>query len=658
MMRLAALLALLLCGCPESGRSDGPGDDSGPAFDLLADGGGEDLQGDQGAQPGSDSATRDAGADGLAGDLTGEMLSEVEPLVPPELGGEFDKVLAEFLAFSGEPGATARVRLPNGSVWRGEGGVSDLKTQTKMDHDSTFRVGSGTKPYLAVLILQLVEEGKLTLDDTLGELLPQYGSWAQITVRQLLGMQSGLPDYLVDVELWLDGFSNPGQPYSPEQLLEYVLDDQLLFPPGEGCAYSNTGYVLAGLIVEELTGNAVETELQNRILGPLGLESTFLDSAGTAVEGLAHGYADIDVMGAVFGIPEAFTAFVPEEVFVDDTLIDCTYLFHPTVAWAAGAMVSNARDMVRFARAVMGGELLSADSLAEMTAMHPCQLFGGTIQYGLGLFKYQTEAGAAYGHGGLNFGYESNTLVVPATGLSVTHMHNYLPEQSWALGDDLVSVAVAPVATNLPLPCVAPEGFLDPPAGKTSLQFRFKGRVAENKPGKEIQGIGAFFGHVGDEKLTLYGLFTGAKLTAAGLQQRVEIDSLGPGDGAKVLARYVMLSMASNDIKSSGEDRTLDLAGAAPYTLFGAVAEIEGAAPGPQKLCIVAVPKDKGASKVFICGSSADSIAIGETVKLYGNVEMQTDTAAIESYLSVVQFPRCTCRTGDGAWGPCEETGQ
>jgi D-alanyl-D-alanine carboxypeptidase len=643
------LLLLAMSAGPSCSGSEGSlaADSEVGAGDVPGDAVGNDGFGDG---PAADAATDAATQDGTSGDALADVVLQVSP----ELAGKLQATLEEFLAFVGEPGTTAAVRLPDGAWWTGAVGVTSLQDPKPMTPETGFRIGSGTKPFVAALVLQLVDEGKLSLSDPLGQHLPDYPAWEQVTIAQLLGMEAGLPDYLVDTELWLDAFAAPGKPFAPEALLEYVKDDPLDYPPGEGCAYSNTNYILLGLVVEKVTGNPVEQELKNRIIEPLGLAHTFLDGTGEPVDWLAHGYADVTVMGAVFGIPEAFTAFVPAEYHVSDVLIDCTSLFHPSVAWAAGAMVSNVHDMVVFMRAALGAKLFSEASLAAMKDKHSCQLLGSEVQYGLGLLEYATPEGGAHGHGGLNFGYESSTLVLNDSDLALSHMHNYLPEQSWGLNADLLTLAAHP-ETEMAPKCVAPEGFLAPPQGVPSLQFGFKGMLASDVPGKEIPGIGTFRGQFENKNWTLYGLYAGAKLTTAGLQQRVEVDALGPGDGKKVLARYTVLSVAAVDIASTGQDRVLDLTSAAPYTLFGFVANIAGTQTGPQELCVVAVPSPAESSSVFVCGGSTAAPAVGETVKLFGNVEMTMDTNAIDAYLAPLKIPRCLCREGTEAWAACED---
>jgi len=245
-----------------------------------------------------------------------------------------------------------------------------------------YRVGSLTKPFVATVVLQLVAEGRVSLQDTVERWLPgilPYGD--QVTVRQLLSHTSGVPDYTLEpiVRLYTDPQAR-FRAWTPRELVALIADQPPDFPPGTAWSYSNTGYVLAGMIVEAATGHRLGRELTRRILRPLGLRDTvFPVNRPTIPRPYARGYS-IDP----FGQP-------------DGPLLDFT-VFNPSLAWAAGALVSNLGDLERFFRALLGGRLLPPRLLAAMTTPVPTGQPG--FGYGLGLIVIDTPTGRLLGHDG------------------------------------------------------------------------------------------------------------------------------------------------------------------------------------------------------------------------------------------------------------------
>jgi D-alanyl-D-alanine carboxypeptidase len=264
-------------------------------------------------------------------------------------------------------------------------GVDGLTTGAWLRPTAKLRVGSITKTFVATVVLQLVEERRLRLDapvDTwLPGLLPDDGA---ITIRHLLQHTSGLTDY-VETPGFTEGLlENPI--YEPEELVALATDGPLEFPPGTDFAYSNTGYVVAGLLVEAVTGNSLGRELRNRIFGPLGLEHTSSPASGRKLGGYhARGYVPGD------------RASTPQVKPLDVTEID------PSWAWGAGTLVSDAADVSRFYRSLLSGRLLEPGLLEEMRTTVADPEGGG--EYGLGIARVQTPCGAFWGHEGALPGY-------------------------------------------------------------------------------------------------------------------------------------------------------------------------------------------------------------------------------------------------------------
>ncbi len=345
--------------CASSGGGDiDPGRDAVGEADLPAPGDGRET---------ADAAT-DADATGPRDGAPGETAeaevraSEVDPV----LAASLQALLDEHVSFSADPGMTLAVGLSDGAWWAGASGVRDLRTDAPMEPDSGFRVGSNTKPFVATLVLLLVDVGVIGLDNPLSRYLDGYPQWGDITIRQLLGMQSGIPDYLTDPALMLDFVADPSTAKTPQQILAYGKDQPLLYEPGTNGTYSNSNYLLLGLVIEEVAGDTLDHLIQARITGPLGLDHTFLDMTGEVRDHVARGYMDLNLVGQLFGVPPEVIAFIPEENHYEGSTVDCSDLFHPSLTWAAGALVSTAGDMARFMAALLGGDLLSPATLAML----------------------------------------------------------------------------------------------------------------------------------------------------------------------------------------------------------------------------------------------------------------------------------------------------
>ncbi|GAA2836107.1 serine hydrolase domain-containing protein [Crossiella cryophila] len=261
------------------------------------------------------------------------------------------------------------------------GAVSGLENRPIGDRDH-FRIGSLTKMYVSTVVLQLVGEGKLALDTGFGAYLPGLATGTtnddtKITVRHLLQHTSGIAEYL-NVMVALP--TNWWRTYDVTAHAKSGLSHGSQFAPGSKYGYSNTNYIILGLIIEKLTGRPVAQEIAERILIPHGLANTGLQSAGQQLMPTPY------VTGYV-AVP-----FVP--VRVDSRSQD------PTMAWAAGAMYSTATDTAKFLDLLLGGHLLPPALLTEMKTPLP----GGF--YGLGLSTFELPCGVrVYGHNGAIPGY-------------------------------------------------------------------------------------------------------------------------------------------------------------------------------------------------------------------------------------------------------------
>ena len=258
-------------------------------------------------------------------------------------------------------------------------GLADTATGQPMQAQDRVHIGSITKTFVATVVLQLAAERRLSLNDSVQRWLPGVITGhgydpARITIRQLLHMTSGIRDYLDD-----PAFQDPknpqplGQTWRPQQLVDIALG---LGPPVHGWVYSNTNYILLGMIIQKVTGQSPITEISRRILAPLGLGDTSVPLTSKQIPvPYAHGY------------------FGP---------VDVTHLVNPSVAWTAGAMISTVGDVARFYRALLTGRLLSPVQLRELLTAMPVDDTGELFpeHYGLGIYSVQLSCGTAWGHDG------------------------------------------------------------------------------------------------------------------------------------------------------------------------------------------------------------------------------------------------------------------
>ncbi|WP_030602713.1 serine hydrolase domain-containing protein, partial [Streptomyces achromogenes] len=303
----------------------------------------------------------------------------------------------------GAPGALARID-DHGRTHRVTRGVADRVTGRAISTGDRFRIGSVTKTFTTVVLLQLVDEHRLALDAPVNRYLPGLLPDDRITVRHLLSHRSGLYDYSDDMfAASVSGFEAVRKKvFTYRQLVALSLKKPRTNAPGAAYAYSNTNFVVAGLLVEKLTGQPVRTAYRNRIVKPLKLTDTFYVHPDTAIPGRhTRGYLTPDRAGA--------------------PLVDATA---QTVSWAqsAGAVISSARDLDVFYGALLRGRLLSPARLADMERFTKVN---STTAYGLGLRRRDLSCGVSvYGHTGAVQGYYTYAFGTKDGGRTLTAMAN------------------------------------------------------------------------------------------------------------------------------------------------------------------------------------------------------------------------------------------
>ncbi|MFD9789338.1 serine hydrolase domain-containing protein [Streptomyces sp. NPDC059070] len=296
------------------------------------------------------------------------------------------KHLDELVRKDGVPAALATVKGRDGRTHTYTAGAADTATKRKVPMDGQVRIASNTKTFTAVVVLQLVAEGKVGLDASVDTYLPGLVRGTgidgrNITVRQLLQHTTGLPEYFEHDTV----LNSPKRYYEPRELLDAALAQKAHFAPGTQWEYSNTNYLLAGLIIQKVTGRPLGEEITKRVIDRIGLRHTYFPTPGDVKIHEAH--------------PQGY--YRTE----DGSLRNYTEL-DPSWAWAAGALVSTNTDLTRFYGALLGGRLLPAAQLAQMRTTVPAEAFGPGVRYGLGLTSRPLSCGGvAWGHGGTIPGY-------------------------------------------------------------------------------------------------------------------------------------------------------------------------------------------------------------------------------------------------------------
>jgi D-alanyl-D-alanine carboxypeptidase len=341
------------------------------------------------------------------------LAGESEKPVSKELGGKLQQILDSAVASpkSGLPGTALFVSQRGLGTWKGAAGKANIHPVTPMRPNDTFRAGSILKPFVATVVLQLVEEGKLALDDRLPAVLPtdvvaRVADANRITVRMLLNHTSGVPEY-EDHAFDLMVLANPQRVWKIDELLDRSAARPRRFAPGKAYAYSNTDYNLLGLVIEQSTGGSWRAAIRERVIDRLGLRHTSLPEPGRVSIGsnAAHGYEP-----------------------VNGKLRDLTSV-DSSMAGAAGgnALLTTNEDLSRFLHALLAGKLFARPkTLSEMlTFVHAKSDSGLPLGYGLGIERYTLPGGVTViGHLGTGAGYRAFVGYVPAQKVDIAMMLN------------------------------------------------------------------------------------------------------------------------------------------------------------------------------------------------------------------------------------------
>jgi D-alanyl-D-alanine carboxypeptidase len=301
--------------------------------------------------------------------------------------GRLDRALRELVEMDLGPVGAISIIQRDGRWSAHRAGAKDLDTGRPIGWRDHMRIASVAKAYSGAVALALVDRGVLSLDDTIGERLPDLpDDWSVVTLREMLSHTSGLPDYTQSEEFQDDVGEDPLRYFAPDELLPYVYDEDLEFTPGTAYQYSNSDNIAVALMAEAATGESYDELLQRHVYDRIRVRDTSLPITAELPFPFLHGY------------------------FYEDTgPLDVSELVNPSGAWASGGIVSTPADLNKFIRGLLGRRYFGRHTQAEQLDFFPGGISDppgpGENSAGLGIFRYETECGVVYGHTGSFPGY-------------------------------------------------------------------------------------------------------------------------------------------------------------------------------------------------------------------------------------------------------------
>ncbi|MFI9237129.1 serine hydrolase domain-containing protein [Streptomyces sp. NPDC053079] len=351
------------------------------------------------------------------------------PQLGPAVAERLDTAIRQVMREASVPGVTVGLSAPGKGEYVRSFGVADKANGTPMNPGLYMRIGSETKTFTVTALLELVDEGKVKLDDPIGRYIDKVPNGDRITLRDLADMRSGLFNYSADEGFYKALTSDPNRPFAPQELLDYSFKHPVQFQPGEKFEYCNTNLILLGLVVEKAGGRPLKNAIQEKVLEPAGLHHTLFPAGAEFPSPHAHGYTDQTASGAVEDATD----------------------WHPSWAWAAGAMISDLQDLRTWAPVVATGTLLTPRTQAERLKTLPTGIPGAG--YGLGIFNVQ----GWIGHNGSLPGYESLTIYLPEERATLvvllnTDILHHQIEPSTLFGQAITKIVTPAHVFDLPLP--------------------------------------------------------------------------------------------------------------------------------------------------------------------------------------------------------------
>lgn len=317
---------------------------------------------------------------------TDNPTSTTDKVMDSAITGQLDSIIDAAVNSTGIPGAMVGIWGPNGNYVK-VAGVADTATKAPMETDFYHRIGSVTKTFTVTALLQLVDEGKIGLDDPISQYVDGVMEGDAISLRHLAGMRSGLVDYTTSEQFVMEYLSDPRRAFTPEELVGYVKDLPLQLRPGTTVDYSNTNTILLGMVIEKVSGSRLSDVIDTKIATPLGMEHTSFPMTNAFPTPHAQGYTNQT-------LDESVTAATD---------------WNPSWGGAAGAMISSLDDMRIWVPALAKGDLLTDDTQKQRLQTVSLSEGDDSSGYGLGLFN----SGGWIGHNGSLPGYKTVSVYLP-----------------------------------------------------------------------------------------------------------------------------------------------------------------------------------------------------------------------------------------------------
>jgi len=330
-------------------------------------------------------------------------------LVHPK-DSSFQALMSGIVA-SGLPGIQLSVRNSENEFWNGAHGYADLASKVEMAPCQITRVGSTVKTFTAVTILLLQEDGLLDIEEPITNYLTSdqirdIENADKSTIKQLLKHSSGIFNYIQNAQFQTASLNDLTKVWQPHELLEYARNQDSYFSPDTDVLYSNTNYILLGMIIEKVAGKPFYEVFEERLFEPLGMKSTQFAAEDPVPKGIVRGYVDF---------------------YSNFNLINSTYYSGWDYYTADGGLISNAHDLNVFLHALFNGQVLTEVSMNKMLDWQEPkeqETEGFKTSYGLGIFKIETEFGPAYIHSGDAIGYFASMVHFPGQNATITWAGN------------------------------------------------------------------------------------------------------------------------------------------------------------------------------------------------------------------------------------------
>ncbi len=338
------------------------------------------------------------------------------------------------------PGISVAIVLPDGSTWLGVSGMADIGGKSAVTRSTSFAIASVSKTFTAALIMALAEEGRLDLDAPVRHYLPGVKKVStKVKVRQLLDHTSGLRDYFFHPSIDRQLLVRPARTWRAAQALRYV--GKAYFEAGKGWHYSNTNYLVLGMLAEAVGKAPLADQVRARFLLPLDLGRTWYQPEERALKDVAHGYRF------------ASAGRTAKAIDLSDGTARVPFTSVVTAAGAAGGFASNARDLAMWAHALYGGEVLAPAYLKAMVDVRRTAAAKSAIPYGYGVQALEIDGRPSVGHSGRLLGFRSAVRYLPDQGIAIAVLTNQSRADPAPIVRSLLRLALTPRDTA----CRCPE---------------------------------------------------------------------------------------------------------------------------------------------------------------------------------------------------------